>query len=158
VGGAGSGSILLTQSVNAAFFTVASHWICRIEQVRWNGNTSGLYSASSRLDFRPGHRLFCRSCFSPFFSVALPAHSGPWPLIQFRNHFSQTVGLLGRVIIPSQSLYLNTGQHKHTPNIHVLSGIRTHDPSVRTSEDSSCLRPRGYCDRLVLSLSPDKYQ
>jgi hypothetical protein len=27
----------------------------------------------------------------PFFSVALPAHSGPWTLIQFRNHFSQTV-------------------------------------------------------------------
>jgi hypothetical protein len=23
--------------------------------------------------------------------MALPAHSGPWPLIQFRNHFSQTV-------------------------------------------------------------------
>jgi hypothetical protein len=31
--------------------------------------------------------------------------------------------------------------------IHALSGIRTHDPSVRASEDSSCLRPRGYCDR-----------
>jgi hypothetical protein len=22
-----------------------------------------------------------------FFSVVLPTHSGPWPLIQFRNHF-----------------------------------------------------------------------
>jgi hypothetical protein len=77
--------------------------------------------------------------------MALPAHSRPWPLIQFRT---QTVGLLGRVISPSHGLYLNTGQHKHrinaythTPNIHALSGIRTHD-------DSSCLRPRGYCDRL----------
>jgi hypothetical protein len=29
-----------------------------------------------------------------------------------------------------------------------LNGIRTHDPSVRASEDSSCLRPRGHCDRL----------
>jgi hypothetical protein len=28
------------------------------------------------------------------FSVALPAHSGPRLLIQFRNNFSQTVGLL----------------------------------------------------------------
>jgi hypothetical protein len=57
-----------------------------------------------------------------------------------------------RVISPSQSRYLITGQHKHrinihTPNIHALSGIRTHDPSVRASEDSSCLRPCGYCDR-----------
>jgi hypothetical protein len=83
-------------------------------------------------------------CARQFFSMALPAHSGPWPLIQSRNHFSQTTGLLGRVISPSQGRYLNTGQHKHrinahTPNIHDLSGIRTHDPSVRASEDSSCL-------------------
>jgi hypothetical protein len=28
-----------------------------------------------------------------------------------------------------------------------LSGIRTHEPSVRASEDNSCHRPRGYCDR-----------
>jgi hypothetical protein len=32
-------------------------------------------------------------------------------------------------------------------DIHALSGIRTHDPNVRASEDSSCLRPRGRCDR-----------
>jgi hypothetical protein len=42
-----------------------------------------------------------------------------------------------------------TGQHKHriNTNIHALSGIRTHDPSVREGEDISCLRPRGHCDR-----------
>jgi hypothetical protein len=64
---------------------------------------------------------------------------------------TQSVGLLGRVIIPSQGLYLNTGQHKHRTNaytgIHALSGIRTHDPSVRASEDSSFRRPRGHCDQ-----------
>jgi hypothetical protein len=32
-------------------------------------------------------------------------------------------------------------------NIHALSGIPSHDPSVQASEDSSCFRPRGYCDR-----------
>jgi hypothetical protein len=31
--------------------------------------------------------------------------------------------------------------------IDVLSGMRTHDPSVRAGEDNSCLRPRGHCDR-----------
>jgi hypothetical protein len=31
--------------------------------------------------------------------------------------------------------------------MHALSGIRTHHPSVRASEDSSCLRPRCHCDR-----------
>jgi hypothetical protein len=34
----------------------------------------------------------------------------------------------------------------HT-DIHALSGISTNDPSVRASEGSSCLRPRGHCDR-----------
>jgi hypothetical protein len=80
------------------------------------------------------------------------AHSGPRPLIQFRNNFSRMVGLLGRVTSPSQSRYLHTGQHKHrinahTPKVHALSGIRTHDPGVQASEDSSYLRPRVYCDR-----------
>jgi hypothetical protein len=37
-------------------------------------------------------------------------------------------------------------QHRHPS----LSGIRTHDPSVRASEDSSCLRLRGRCDRRPL--------
>jgi hypothetical protein len=52
------------------------------------------------------------------FSMAFPAHSGPRPLIQFRNHFSQTVGLLGRVINLSQGRYLNIGQHKHRINAY----------------------------------------
>jgi hypothetical protein len=73
------------------------------------------------------------------FSMSLLAHSGTRPLIQFRNLLSQTVGLLGRGISSSQGLYLNRRQHKHkinaythTPNIHVLNGIRTHDPSVKS--------------------------
>jgi hypothetical protein len=78
------------------------------------------------------------------FSMVLPAHSGARPLIQLRNSFSQTVGLLGRVISPSQGRYLNTGQQAqnermHTPNIHALCGIRTHDPSVRASEEFMAL-------------------
>jgi hypothetical protein len=38
-------------------------------------------------------------------------------------------------------------------DIHELSGIRTHDPNVRAREDSSCLRPRGHCVRLVKLLT-----
>jgi hypothetical protein len=56
----------------------------------------------------------------------------------------------------SECLCLNTLQHKHRINahrdIHALSVIRTHDPSVRASEDSSCLRLRGYCDRQLICL------
>jgi hypothetical protein len=49
----------------------------------------------------------------------------------FLNYFRHMVGLLGRVISPSQGLYLHrTTQHRKTrTNIHALSGIRTHDPS-----------------------------
>jgi hypothetical protein len=84
---------------------------------------------------------------------------GPWPLFSLL-FCSQAVGLLGPVISPSQGLYLNTAQHKHIINahtdIHVLSGIRTHDHSVRASEDSLCLGPLGYCDRRVRQLNVPK--
>jgi hypothetical protein len=32
-------------------------------------------------------------------------------------------------------------------DIDALSGIRTHDHSVRAGEDISCLRRRGHCDQ-----------
>jgi hypothetical protein len=51
--------------------------------------------------------------------------------LQFHNHFTQTVGLLGWVISPSQGYYLHIQQHKHRINTHPLSGIWTHDPSVQ---------------------------
>jgi hypothetical protein len=75
------------------------------------------------------------------FSMALPAHSGPWPLIQVRNNFSQTVGLLGRVISPSQGRYLNTGQHKHrmstTTHQTSMPWVRF-EPTIPGSERASC--------------------
>jgi hypothetical protein len=77
-----------------------------------------------------------------------------WALAAFSVSWSytQSVGLLGRGISPSQGLYLHTEQKKykikaHNKDIHALSGIRTLDPSVRGSEDSSCLRPRDHCGR-----------
>jgi hypothetical protein len=82
---------------------------------------------------------------------------GPGLYFSFLIFFTQTLGLLGRGISPSQGRYLHTGKHKHSKNantdIHALSGIRIYDPSVRASEDSSCLRPRGHCDRLITTFS-----
>jgi hypothetical protein len=46
-------------------------------------------------------------------------------------------------------------QHKHRINeinIHALSEIRAQDLSVRASEDISCLRQSGHCDRHVEQL------
>jgi hypothetical protein len=36
----------------------------------------------------------------------------------------------------------------HRTDIYAFSGIRTHDSSIRASEDSSCLRPCRHCERL----------
>jgi hypothetical protein len=60
---------------------------------------------------------------------------GPWPLFAVSLTYTQTVGLLGQEISPSQGLYLYTEQNKHRINthntdIHALNGIRIHDPSV----------------------------
>jgi hypothetical protein len=64
-----------------------------------------------------------------------------------KETYTQSVGFLGRGISPSQGRNLDTGQHKHRINahtgIHASSGIRTHDPSVRAGEDSSCFRSHG---------------
>jgi hypothetical protein len=58
---------------------------------------------------------------------------------------------------PVQGRYLHTEQHKHRINAHTdintLSGIGTHNPSVRTGEDGSCLRQRDHCDWPSVTLS-----
>jgi hypothetical protein len=66
-----------------------------------------------------------------------------WALAAFSVYWSYiwSVGLFGRVISPSQGLYLHI-EHKHRINahntdIHALSGIRTHDPRVRASKGST---------------------
>jgi hypothetical protein len=81
-----------------------------------------------------------------------------WALAAFSVSWSntQSVGLLWQGISSLQGLYLHTEQHKHRINAHnrhpCLEWDWTHDPSFRASEDSSCLRPRGHCDRLNMTL------
>jgi hypothetical protein len=50
-------------------------------------------------------------------------------------------------VLPSTGIGNKHRINARNTDIHALSGIRTHDPSVRASRDSSCLRPRGHCDR-----------
>jgi hypothetical protein len=42
----------------------------------------------------------------------------------------------------------NTNRINAHTDTHALSEIRTHDPSIRASEDNSCLKLCGHCDRL----------
>jgi hypothetical protein len=44
--------------------------------------------------------------------MALQPFVGPWSLFQFLDPYTQSVGLLGRGISPSEGRYLRTGQHK----------------------------------------------
>jgi hypothetical protein len=108
-------------------------------------------SAAKCHSFHVGYtNIFFLWRYSPNLGLDLP----PWNSL---FHFSfldlkQSVGLLGRVMSSSQGLYLYINTEKrtyaHTLNIHALSGIRTHDPGFRGSEDSACLRTLGYRDRL----------
>jgi hypothetical protein len=76
---------------------------------------------------------------------------GPGLFFIYVIFFTQSVGLLGEGISPSQGRWLHTGQRKHRLNAHTdiraLSEIRIHDRSVQTSEDSWCLRSHDHCDR-----------
>jgi hypothetical protein len=41
-------------------------------------------------------------------------------------------------------------QEEHMQNIHVLCGIRAHNPGFRASEDSTCLRPSATVTGLLM--------
>jgi hypothetical protein len=84
-------------------------------------------------------RYICLWLYSP---------CGPWPLFQFLNPCAagRTPWTGNQPVerpLPTHSTAQT--QNKRT-DIHPFSGIRTHDHSVRASEDSSCLRPRDRCD------------
>jgi hypothetical protein len=100
------------------------------------------YRFSVQYDFTKNYSFIYQWLHSPLLSPGL--------FFCLVINFTQTVGLLGRVISPSQGRYLHTGQHKCRMNaptdIRISSGILTHDPSSRASEDSSCLRRRFHCD------------
>jgi hypothetical protein len=85
--------------------------------------------------------------------MALQSFDGPWPLLQFRNHFYRD----GKTPWTRDQLVarpLPTHENTYT-DIHVFSRIRTHDPSVRASEDGSCLIPLVQCDRRLSVYNPE---
>jgi hypothetical protein len=88
-----------------------------------------------------------------FFFTGSTAPMGPDLFFQFHDHFTdgRTLWTSDQLVarpLPKHRTTQTQNKHIHTPNIHALSGIWTHDPCVRASEDSSCLRSLNYCDRL----------
>jgi hypothetical protein len=77
--------------------------------------------------------------------MALQPFVGPWPLFQLLDPMHSRQDSLDGEPVAGQ-----TPAHRinaHNIDIHAFSVIRTHDPSVQASEESSCLKPRGCCDR-----------
>jgi hypothetical protein len=75
--------------------------------------------------------------------MALQPFFGPWPLFNFLILY--TVGRTPWT--GDQPISRPVPVHRINADIHALSGIRIHDPSVRASEDGSYLTPRGHRDR-----------
>jgi hypothetical protein len=69
--------------------------------------------------------------------------------LQFIN-LRHSVGLLERVISPSQGRYLTQTQNKHRQTSMPRVGFEPADPSVWASEDSSYHISPGHCDRKIV--------
>jgi hypothetical protein len=70
-------------------------------------------------------------------SMALQPFVGLWPYVQFRNPYTQSVGLLGRGISPSQGRYLHPGQHKQnkrTPTSMPFMGFEPTTPVFKRAK------------------------
>jgi hypothetical protein len=124
-----------------------------------NSAANKIYFSTVRksLHVRPSLYLFQNTVF---FSMALPTHSGPWPLFQFRNNVftdDRTPWTSDQPVtspLPKHRTTQTQNKRIHITNIHALTRIQTHDPNVRASEHSSCFRLRGYCDRLRTQYYP----
>jgi hypothetical protein len=99
--------------------------------------------------------IYVSFIFTPFIHSFINGSTalllGPGLFFSFVIFFTQSVGLLGRVSSPSLGRYLHTEQHKHRINAHrhpCLEQYSNPRPQSSASEDSSCLRKRGHCDRL----------
>jgi hypothetical protein len=76
--------------------------------------------------------------------VTLQPFVRPWPLLQFRKLFyihGRTPWVGDQPV--ARPLPTRRTTQTHTKTSMPFSGIRTHDPSVRASEDNWCLRLRG---------------
>jgi len=97
------------------------------------------------------------STIMAYFKFKLPSSSSrilPHGLFRLRNLiFSEFINLWAFGRAPwtgDQTDLRRTTQHRETrTQIHAPSGVRTRDPSVRATEDSTRLRPRGHGHRQI---------
>jgi hypothetical protein len=76
---------------------------------------------------------------------------------RFFELFRQMVGLLGRVISPSQGLYLHrTTQHRKTRDKHPCLEWDSNPQSQQPTGQGPRLRPHGHCDRPLICYCPSR--
>jgi hypothetical protein len=93
-------------------------------------------------------------CLSSFFFIGSTASLSPGLCFSFHFTDDRTPRTSDQPVarpLPIHRITQTQNKYKHKTNIYALCGIRTHDPSFRASEDSSCLRPLDYCDRRLSS-------
>jgi hypothetical protein len=78
--------------------------------------------------------------------IALQAFLGPWPLFHFLILYTigKTPWTGDQPVTRPLLKYRTTQRMNAYTDIHASCDIRTHDTSVRASEESSCFRPRGH--------------
>jgi hypothetical protein len=113
---------------------------------RCNKKLDAIYYEDIRISFANSLRIII------IIIIALQPFVGPWPLFQFLDPIYSRVRTpwMGDQPFARPLPTHRTTKHRinaHNTDIHALSEVRTHDPSVRASDDSSYLTPRGLCDR-----------
>jgi hypothetical protein len=79
----------------------------------------------------------------------------PGLFFSFVIFFTQTVGLLGRVISTSQGRYLHTGQHKHRINAHTdIHAWVGFDTTIPASDGVKIVHALGHATTVI---DPSKY-
>jgi hypothetical protein len=83
--------------------------------------------------------------------MALQPFVRSWQLFQFLDFYTvdRTPWTGDQPFARPLPTHGTQAQNKGTQYRHPCFVWDSYDPSVRASEDSSCLRPRGYCDRLA---------
>jgi hypothetical protein len=96
--------------------------------------------------------LDCMESYLVSFIKALEPFFGSWPLFSVLQPFYTDCRIPFREWAAHHKAAAHTQDNRHRinthTNIHALGEIRTHDPSFRASEDSSCIRRRGHRDQL----------
>jgi hypothetical protein len=144
-----------------------TQWMVVEQYWQWmgscNGNVRCLRLVAAWFRSQPGqwtdHPSVHRSIYLSIYLWFYNPFVGPWLLFQFLNPIDSRTPWTGDQpitrLLPTHRT-THTQRSTHT-DIHTLSGIRTHNPSIRASEDTSCLRLHGHCDRQGIGLSWFKF-